>query len=170
MRIVEWRRPVLAFALVFGTLAAWGAPALAGDDEDCFNTGVGSWTVWYDSTCTKEISRTLTSGTRKIFTSLTFPAGAAQGPGAFAVYDQSSSVNLPAIASSVEASVDGRGLGTTAGMESFAFSEASSREIFATLRQGRSVYITVRYSSDGAIVFTLDGANFEGAYQRLLQG
>jgi hypothetical protein len=167
MRKVKWRRPALALALLLGALAASSTPALAGDDEDCFNTNVGSWTVWYDSLCTREISRNLTIGGREIFTSFTFPAGAAQGPGAFGVYDKSTSVNLPSIASSVEASVDGRGLGATAGTESFAFSEASSREIFAALRQGRSVYITVRYNSEGAVVFTLDGASFETAYQRL---
>jgi hypothetical protein len=167
MRKVKWRRPALALALSLGTLAASSTPALAGDDEDCLNTYVGSWTVWYDSLCTKEISRNLAVGTREIYTSFTFPAGAAQGPGAFRVYNKSTLVDLPGIASSVETSVDGRALGSTAGTESFAFDEAASREIFAALRQGRSVYITVRYNSEGAVVFTLDGASFETAYQRL---
>lgn len=156
MRIFKGRWRALSLAVLASAIGTLSVPVRAGDDE-CMYTMIGPWEVAYDRLCERAIHRRLES----ISVSLMFDQPS-QGPSLLRISGASS-------ATSVGIKIGRKSVGTATKSGGFQFSAPSAGQVFAALRKKRNVVITLSDSSGSAKTLTLDGTNFEAAYQRLLQ-
>jgi hypothetical protein len=164
MRIFGRHGFVLAIPLVVAAALALGSPARAGDD--CFTTKHPPWTVTDDFGCDKDIFRTILSSDNKrsVYVNFLFFSAPAQGARHLTISP------FPRTASGVTVKVPGRrALQAAASGTLFQLPAAEANQVIASLRRRQAVLITVSYPGGVRHSYSLDGTNFEAAYQQLIR-